>query len=135
MPPAPDALRSYRRDVLASMRKFAAAVDALLERATAVLTPDSVVAKPGGGVLSLDELASAGFELIEHARDDNGDLLTEEADEMVEAIENGLLPEIEDYRERVLDSLRDLKGDLQKRMGTIKDITVPARTLWRSDAD
>jgi len=133
MPPAPDALRSYRRDVLASMRKFSTAVDALIERAAKVLDPESVVAKPSGEPLSLEELGRAGIDLIEHARDDDGDLLTEDAEDMVVAIENGLLPEMEDYRERVLEPLRELRKDLQKRMGDLKDVTVPATTLWRSD--
>jgi len=116
VPPAPDALLSYQQDMLAEMRRFVTRLKKLRETAEKVLVEQTQ---------RLSDLEAAGHELREYAFGDDGLLLNESAEEMTDAIDNGLIPDIEDFRGRVLEALGELEAEMGKKIRALEAIEVP----------
>lgn len=114
--PANDALYRYQRDMLTGMRKFLLKLRAAEARIAVALDEE-------GG--ELEEMGQAGVALVEYAYDDDGELRNPDAQEMVDAIDNGILPDLDDARRAILDPLRDLIEDMGKRIARLADVVAP----------
>lgn len=122
MPIDPNALALYQRDAIAALRSFAVDVEALETAILAVLS---------GRAAKLEDVAHTGHELASYAYDDNGDLLNPDAEDMVTAIDNGVVPDIEDAREGALEPVRKLLADLRSSLANLEGISVPADAMAR----
>ncbi len=111
-----DMLASYQRDVLAALRWFLTEVEELSWTSAYVL---------GDCASSLETLGQAGHALTELAYGDDGELLDPLSEEMVEAIDNGIVPDLEDAREQVTGTIRELTEKLRASIAAVDGILVP----------
>lgn len=125
MPFEADALAKYQRDVLAMMRTFLGEVTQLEADARRVLERYAS---------ELEELAQAGPDLAIAAYDDMGDLINEDAEEIVTAIENGVVPDLEDARTGTIDTLEELGKKLREAIESLAEIQVPKNALKKPRA-
>jgi hypothetical protein len=130
VPPAPDALHRYQQDLLAGMRQFVVRLRDLEQKV------DGVLGRKAKDLVQLEKMGLVGHDLVEYAYDENdGDLLNPDAEDIVDAIDNGILPDLDDARRAILDPLRDLIADTVKRMAQLADIEAPRNGMVRVMTD
>jgi hypothetical protein len=122
VPVDPNALALYQQDVLAALRALLGEVEAL-----DLAIQDVLVAR----AREFDAVGQVGHELAMLAYDDDGDLLNPLAEEMVDAIDNGIVPDLADAREGVLEPLRALATQLRESVATVEGIEVPPDAMTR----
>jgi hypothetical protein len=120
VPIDPNALALYQQDVLRLLRAFVIDVEELNGAAR-----DALVC------VGLEDARDTGHELAMLAYDDDGELLNPGAEEMVDAIHNGIVPDLEDARERVMEALHELASALRDSIASVEAIEVPPNAMVR----
>jgi hypothetical protein len=121
VPIDPNALALYQQDVLKELRALLAQIEDMEASYEHVRRRAAV----------LELVRDAGHELATLAYDDDGELLNPDAEEMVDAIHNGVVPDLEDASGQIVESLEALEGDLRESIASVEVIQVPPHAMVR----